>query len=1170
MTGRSKGGVAVLAQSHLPVTGIHLNTTLQAMAVRIVYPFPFTLCNIYLPHPTWTKDDIRHILLQLPTPYLIVGDFNSHNIAWGSIRTDSAGERIENIVDEFNLTILNNGDGTYLNSKSHNFSAIDLSICTPSLAPKLVWKVLNNQLFSDHFPVEISMPTQPKGSSPVSKWNIRKANWSKYQEIIDIPDISNNVNDATRSITTAILAAASSSVPISNHRRQGHTVPWWNEAVKLAIHAKKRALNKFKRSPTLDNMITFKKMRAKAKRIIMDSKKLSWREFTASLSPITPVTDMWRKVRSITGKHFSPPSPVLQVGSQLCSDPHQIPCILAEHFQHTCSSQNYSPNFVVYKKQVESLPFHFTSQDELSYNAPLSITELQYCLSHSKQSSPGPDTIPYLFIQKLPPTSKIKILKLFNLIFDSGVYPESWREAIIIPVLKPGKNPQQPASYRPISLTCCLSKLMEKMMNFRLMWFLEEKQLLSPYQMGFRRHRSTVDATVFLESYVQSSFSHRTHTTAILFDLEKAYDLTWRHGILLTLIDWGIQGKLFNFVKNFLTPRFFRVKIGSNTSQQCTQENGVPQGSPLSVTLFAIAINKLASSIPPPIRYCLYVDDLTIFYSCQSIEALHVSLQETVVTLTRAAENLGFRFSPSKTQAIHFCRLRKPHDLPPLLIHGNQIEFKSQVKLLGITFDEKLRWHPHITEISAKCKAVLNIMRCTTGLTWGAERETLLRIYRALILSKIDYCSVAYGSARHTALKPLEAIQNAAVRLCTGAFRTTPVESLLCESGNMPLSDRRRKQILNYGLKILAQPNHPNFQSFDPHSDLIQQFRYQPTLTRPAPIRFHEALKNYQFNLSDLLPLLSFDTPPWRLQLPRFRLDCTLFPKESTPNFVYDAFLRSILNDFQPSKTFYTDGSKTNTGVGSAFAHENRTFSWSLPKTASIYSAELYAIWQTLLYIMMTQEPGTFLVCTDSRSSLQALNCLLNADTAVYRILCLYTNLDSCGKHITFAWVPSHTGIPGNELADIRAKEAANQRRSDNISLPVSDFRAVVSQNSKQMWQETWNRASSQLKILKPSVAPWIVPCTLTRKEQVLLTRLRLGHTNVTHNYLMNKAPRPVCHNCHSFLTVKHILIDCPIFEHHRRRCELPHSLNDALNDSSPFITAVLKYISLIDLPGPI
>ena len=155
---------------------------------------------------------------------------------------------------------------------------------------------------------------------------------------------------------------------------------------------------------------------------------------------------------------------------------------------------------------------------------------------------------------------------------------------------------------------------MEHMINERLIWFLETSAILTSTQSGFRKARSTIDHLVRLETFIREGFIKGEHVVALFFDLEKAYDTTWKYGIMRDLHKMGLRGRLPLFIDKFLTDRTFRVRIGTSYSDTYDQEMGVPQGSILSVTLFIIKINSIVDCISPDVDSSLYVDDFHICY----------------------------------------------------------------------------------------------------------------------------------------------------------------------------------------------------------------------------------------------------------------------------------------------------------------------------------------------------------------------------------------------------------------------------------------------------------------------------------------------------------------------------------------------------------------------------
>lgn len=319
--------------------------------------------------------------------------------------------------------------------------------------------------------------------------------------------------------------------------------------------------------------------------------------------------------------------------------------------------------------------------------------------------------------------------------------------------------------------------------------------------------------------------------------------MTWRHYILQKLYDWGFRGNLPIFISDFLTNRTFRARIGTTLSTSRTLENGVPQGSTLSVTLFIIAVNDLASDLGHNVDTCMYVDDLTIMYRAVNMRDINRSLQSTINKIILKAEDIGFKFSSEKTQCMHFCRLNRPHFDPMLYLKDEVIRCKNRVKFLGLIFDPKLTWKPHLLELKTKCTQALNCLKVLAGTKWGADLLTLLKVYQSIILSKIDYGCIVYSSAAKSYLKSLDPIHHAGIRYSIGAFPTTPTTSLCSESGQAPLHFRRKLLILAYICKMWAQEHHRNFK-------ILFQENFTPqTLSKPLCLRAKELLAEIEYVL---------------------------------------------------------------------------------------------------------------------------------------------------------------------------------------------------------------------------------------------------------------------------------------------------------------------------------
>ena len=145
-------------------------------------------------------------------------------------------------------------------------------------------------------------------------------------------------------------------------------------------------------------------------------------------------------------------------------------------------------------------------------------------------------------LKHLPDSSLQDLLSIFNHIWTIGDFSDDCRLATVIPIPKPGKDPAEPTNYRPIALTSCLCKTLERIINKRLIWYLESNNLLSQYQSGFRAGHSTNDNLVKLESFIRDAFVKKEHVVPVFFDLEKAYDTTWRYGIMKDIHKLGLRG----------------------------------------------------------------------------------------------------------------------------------------------------------------------------------------------------------------------------------------------------------------------------------------------------------------------------------------------------------------------------------------------------------------------------------------------------------------------------------------------------------------------------------------------------------------------------------------------------------------------------------------------------
>ncbi|MBJ5695509.1 hypothetical protein JGG83_22925 [Salmonella enterica subsp. enterica serovar Derby] len=238
----------------------------------------------------------------------------------------------------------------------------------------------------------------------------------------------------------------------------------------------------------------------------------------------------------------------------------------------------------------------------------------------------------------------------------------------------------------------------------------------------------------------------------------------------------------------------------------------------------------------------------------------------------------------------------------------------------------------------------------------------MLRIYHSLVRSKLDYGCIIYGSARPSILRLLDPVSHQALRLCTGAFRTSPVHSLYVEAHEPPLCVRRQQLSLRYFLKLRSLPDHPLFASvFSPQ--FVRLFAHRPSSVPTFGIRMSSLAQDAGIDLSLIGSSQTVGGPPW---LPPV-VDVSLcsFPKVSTPDSVYQQLFSEHRLRFSRFIPLFTDGSRSGDVVGSAFVCTDEVVAQRLPSVATVFTAELHAIHLALQHIQSKPHHHA-VVCVDS------------------------------------------------------------------------------------------------------------------------------------------------------------------------------------------------------------
>lgn len=803
-TGNAKGGVLIAVSKNFHSEQITLNSPFQAVAARVWFDTPITVCSIYLHHQDCvTSSLMQNLIAQLPAPFILTGDFNAHNYMWGSNSTNNRGAELEDLIFSSNLALLNTGQQTRLNTYTGKYSAIDLTICSSSMVSKLRWSMLEYSYTSDHFPqcIDISTNLPPPTFSPT--WKFQNADWDTFAQLIDFSGIENceNATQMAELIQNNIITAALETIPTTTPSKGKYRVPWWNVDCEAAIKKKRKTWRTYNRHPCDENMKNFKLARALARRTIYQAKRSSWQNFVSGINSSVPSSTIWKRIRCIDSKRSFEPIPAIRNDrGEIISAEKDVAEIFADFFRRNTEA-------VIEAISEESIT-SIECQNDLM-NQDILTSEVKEAIKNLKNSAAGPDRIHPLMLKHLRHLQVEQLTTFFNHIWNHHDFPNQWRLAHIIPLCKPGKDRTLPTSYRPISLTNVICKLIEKIIVKRLHYSLDQKGQLDRFQCGFRPKKSTTDSLIHLSQEILTGFARKQYTISVFFDINKAFDRIRPSTILHALQKLQYGGNIFFFIQNFLEGRLFQIRIGHMLSAPTRQITGTPQGSVLSPLLFILAVNNIQNHIRYPVKHLLYADDLALFVRGNDLQTLQHNLQSTINRLAVWGDEHGLSFAPSKTKVINFTKKRNT-PLLQLNLKGEPLLQVNSTRFLGLTFDHTLTWSLHIQELRRKCSQRLNLLKKVNGTSWGADKKCILRIYYSHIRSILDYGSIVYASASESNLKKLDPLQNQALRIATGAFRTSPIASILVESNNKPLALRRNTSLLIYFGQMLTQPDHIN------------------------------------------------------------------------------------------------------------------------------------------------------------------------------------------------------------------------------------------------------------------------------------------------------------------------------------------------------------------------
>lgn len=354
---------------------------------------------------------------------------------------------------------------------------------------------------------------------------------------------------------------------------------------------------------------------------------------------------------------------------------------------------------------------------------------------------------------------------IFNLSLRSGHIPQDWRDANITPLFKKGSRISA-SNYRPVSLTSQVVKVMERLVQDKLIEHLETNEIISCHQHGFQKKSSCITQLLECLNDWTDSFDNRRATDIIYLDFAKAFDSVPHKRLILKLRSLGIRGHILRWIQSFLTNRRQRVVLPGGSSSWKPVHSGVPQGSILGPVLFLMYVNDIPDQVHSSVK--MFADDTKVYSQIDNLSDCE-DLQQDLNTLGAWADHWLLRFNETKCIVL---RIRHAIEFQYSL-NGTYLNEENNQRDLGVIISNTLKPETHISDIIKKANRRIGLIkRCFTSYT----PEKVKTLYSTMIRPVLEYGSIIWSPHLKKDISQLEAVQRRCIRLSNDTITLPSLE----------------------------------------------------------------------------------------------------------------------------------------------------------------------------------------------------------------------------------------------------------------------------------------------------------------------------------------------------------------------------------------------------------